>query len=90
MEPYSDLTDGNIGFYRLFLGRKPTYTEFVGFYFNRDRAAHKRADVVALGTGVAIGRINPGMAYWRDTSPGESVAMLRKAQFDMAQQKQKE
>lgn len=87
MEPYSDLTDGNIGFYRLFVGRKLTYVEFLGFYLNRDRAFHKRAAVVALGTGIASGRISPGMAYWRDTSPGESIAKLRKAQFDMANQK---
>ena len=88
MEPYSDLTDGNIGSYRLFVNRKPAYAEYFGFWLNRDRALHRRAEAVALGTGVAGGRIDPGMAYWRNTSRGESEANLKRAQFDIANKQQ--
>ena len=79
---------GNIGFLRLFLGRKPSYYQYVGFWLNRERTLHRLADAIALGHAIADGTIKPSLEYWRDVSDGEGIALMRKAQHEAFVQQQ--
>jgi len=81
-EANSDMTDGNIGFFRLYLGRKITYPEYLGFWFNRTRAMCRRAEAMALGAGIGFGTLVPSIEYYRAISDGEGEALMKKAMAD--------
>lgn len=84
-EPVCDVMD-LFGGFREFFGGKPSYLEFFGLWMNRKRQSYRRAGVVALGTGIAMGNITPGMDYYRAVADGEGEMMLLKSQFEAAQQ----
>jgi len=87
LESASDLTDGNIGHYRSYVGRKPTYFEYFGLWLNRKRAEHRRAMPILLGASIALGSINPGDEFFADVSDGPGEAAMMKAAFMMAKGK---
>lgn len=91
-EIVSDLSDGNITAYilgycnwfrRMFMP-KPTYLESFGFWLNRRRVLNRRASCVALGAGIAMNLVDPGMGYYRDITDGEGEAIALKGMYDAA------
>lgn len=61
--------------------RKPTYTEYLAFWLNREREQNRKTYVVAQGAGLAMGSTSPDSSYWEDTSDGDSEAAIKKAQY---------
>lgn len=86
-EGFSDSCGGNLALYvnTYKHGKKPTYLEFFGFYLNKDRVFYRQAGAVAMGAGVALGSIKPGLEYFKAITDGEEEAKLMKAQTETAQ-----
>lgn len=80
-EAYSDLTGGNIGHLRMYLGRMPTYEEFYGLWLNKNRSQYRQAAMVALGAGIAFGSVDPGEDYFRAIAEGEDEAKFLRMQY---------
>lgn len=76
------------GGFLAYYGRQPTYTESFGMWLNRKRLQYRKAGYVMLGVGIAMGYIDPGMAFYRAITDGEGEAIaLKGVQDAMRRQK---
>lgn len=66
------------GLSNYFRGR-PTYLQHFGLWLNRRRILYRQAGAVDLGVRVALGNVDPGLAYYAAQCDGEGEAALMRA-----------
>jgi hypothetical protein len=75
-EPLADVIDQYGGFQNFFGSARPSYLQFFGLWLNRKRTFYRRAGIVAYGTAIAYGTVEPGDDYYSALTDGDVEGRL--------------